>query len=76
MEINGSYPDIIPCKKCYRNIRNGNIFSYISGSFAIFFIVFIFCLYLAIACETRKENKKKSYKRNKKKKKFKGLNMI
>lgn len=67
--------DIIPCKKCYRHIRDGNILSIISGSFAIFFIVFLFCLYVAISCATKNENKKK--KNSEKKKKIgKGINMI
>ena len=68
--INNS--DIIPCKKCYRHIRDGNILSIISGSFAIFFIVFLFCLYVAISCSTKNENKNSSKRKNN----GKGINMI
>lgn len=59
--------DIIPYKKCYRHIRDGNILSMISGSFAIFFIVFLFCLYVTISCTTKMENKKRKSDKKKKK---------
>lgn len=71
---------IVPCKSCYNRLMNGNKMAIVSGSFAIFFIVFIFFMYVFISCEQKKKlNKKKKKnkkKKEKKKKSYKGLNMI
>ena len=78
---NQSYETVIvPCKSCYNRLMNGNKMAIVSGSFAIFFIVFIFFMYVFISCEQKKKlnkkRKKNKKKKEKKKKIYKGLNMI